>query len=232
MAPTDPVLLLTRPEHRSRAFVEICRTRGFAGPVIIDPIIEIVPCPLDMPLDDVPGLILTSTSAVEAVAGHDLRGRRAWAVGERTTQAARAAGMECSFGGADANALVAHLSRERPGGPLLHLRGRHARGDVAERLAAAGVPTHSVVVYDQRDRALGPAAREALDGPNPVILPLFSPRSAALVAGQVGEVRAPLEVVAMSDAVASAWTGSGRLQVAGMPTAAAMAEEVERICDG
>jgi hypothetical protein len=44
--------------------------------------------------------------------------------------------------------LVA-LLQERPGARLVHLRGRHQRGDVADRLAGRGPERDAHVVYDQ-----------------------------------------------------------------------------------
>jgi uroporphyrinogen-III synthase len=51
-------------------------------------------------------------------------------------------------------------------------------------------------------------ARVALGGSAPVVVPLYSPRSAAILARQ-GPFAAPLRVVAMSGAVARAATALG-----------------------
>jgi hypothetical protein len=82
--------------------------------------------------------------------------------------------------GACADALVARLGgTARPA--LVHLRGRHQRGDVAERLGPRATIRAAHVVYDQ----VALPARRGLcrgAGARPLIVPLFSPRSADLFA--------------------------------------------------
>lgn len=51
---------------------------------------------------------------------------------------------------------------------------------------------------------LTPAARAALSGSAPLLVPLFSPRSAGLMAPEIANARAPLHIAAMSPAVAEA----------------------------
>lgn len=222
----DPILLLTRPEAQSRAFAEACRAAGFAGEVIVSPVLAIVPRAAQA-LPEEAVLVFTSANGV-AAAGAGLQGRRAWAVGGATAQAARAAGMECRAAAGDADALVAAILADPPGAPLLHLRGAHARGRVAPRLAEAGLRAAERVVYDQQALPLSAAARAALAGARPVILPLFSPRSARLVAAAAGPAAAPLHVLAFSGAVARAWDGPGRVEILSAPDAQAMAEAVGR----
>jgi uroporphyrinogen-III synthase len=119
--------------------------------------------------------------------------------------------------------LVSRVLAERPKGPLLHLRGQHARGDVAARLTAGGVGTVERVVYDQRARPLSEEAGAVLGGAAPVVAPVFSPRSAALLA-QVGRVVAPLAIAAISPAAAEAARPLGALRtvIADHPDGAAM----------
>ena len=48
------------------------------------------------------------------------------------------------------------------------------------------------------------AARAALSGTTPLLLPLFSPRSAGLIAPEIANANAPLHIAAMSPAVVEA----------------------------
>lgn len=212
-----PVLILTRPAgERGPAL--------WPGVEAIDsPVLRIADLSPALPPGAFAGLVLTSA--------HGARGARrlglalpAYAVGART---AAAAPGPVTIAGPDAAGLIARLVRDGVRGPLLHLRGRHAATDLAARLTASGIPTAELVVYDQIACPLTPAARAALDGTRPVILPVYSPRSAALVAGS-GPFAAPLHVVAISDATAAPFAGFSlrTLTVADSPDGAAMQRAV------
>jgi len=178
-------------------------------------------------------LAFTSENGVAVAAPHlGGTGRRAWCVGDRTAAAARAAGFAAASAGGDAAALAALIGRARPAGEIVHLSGRHQRGDLVARLARAGLRARRVVVYDQVARPLPQPARAALAGGAPVLVPLFSPRSAALLSDAVAPgVRAPLLVAALSPAVAAAWDGPGQgaLAVAERPEAEALLAAMGRL---
>ena len=80
------------------------------------------------------------------------------------------------------------------------------------------------MAYDQRPVDLTDAARDVLAGQAPVILPLFSPRTAAIFKGH-GPFSAPLYIVAMSEAVRESLVPLpvASLQVSAAPTAEQMA---------
>ncbi|WP_238366433.1 uroporphyrinogen-III synthase [Mesobacterium pallidum] len=193
-----PNVLLTRPEPDSRA---LATWIGGRARVVISPLMEIAPVGRVPDLGGARGVILTSRHAVPLIGPG--RGRQAFVVGERTAQVAREAGWDVARVAPDAETLLAALVAQPPDGPLLHLRGAVVRGDLAARLSAAGIETADRVVYHQHARKLGTEAREMLSGTGRVILPLFSPRSAALL-GNEAPFRAFLDVVALSPAVADA----------------------------
>lgn len=201
-----PILLMTRPGDDSE------RTAARIGAdVIVAPILQIVPVDHDgAALAQVPGLVFTSAHAV-ASAGPG-RGRPAICVGERTGQVARDAGFAVIQGAGTADSLVPLIAASPV--PLVHPHGRH----LAQRLAVPGV-----VVYDQRPQPLTARARAALMGVRPVVVPVYSPRSARLLAGMAAGARAPLWLVAISDAAAAAWTApAARRAVADQPSGRAM----------
>jgi uroporphyrinogen-III synthase len=220
-----PRILLTRPAVQSQRFArELRAVVPFALRITISPLMRPVLMPDAVPGGQVGGLIFTSETGVQAYAAQPLRiASRAYCVGDRTARAARAAGLHVVSANGDAEALIALIKARAPLGPLLHLRGRDARGDIAPRLTAAGVPTTAVVVYDQQSCPLTPAAIRLLRGHTPVIVPLFSPRSAHLFAASV-EPAAPLRIVAMSRAVADVIAPAfcAEVAVATEPTSAAM----------
>ncbi|WP_102106655.1 uroporphyrinogen-III synthase [Oceaniglobus roseus] len=220
-------LLLTRPAAKSERFLALCRARGFVGGAVISPVLDIVPRDPGVDLAGFATLLFTSASAADAVAGRpDLGGQRAFAVGDATAAAVRRLGLDCASAAGSAAELVRLVADESPPGPLLHLRGVHAAGDVAGELAARGLRVAEAVVYDQQPVPLTPAALALLHDAAPVLLPLFSPRSARLVRAAAAEARAPLDVAAISVAVAEAWGGPPDARVAARPDADSLANLV------
>ena len=198
-----PTLLLTRPEGRNASFAAQVGAL-WTGPldVITSPLLEIAFVAASQPLAD--ALIFTSVNGVAAAVHLGLNnGQVAWCVGGRTAEAAHEAGFAIRVGPGDANSLLDHIISAQPTGRLAHIRGIHARGDVAEHLNEAGLICEDVVAYDQLVRELSEEAKIALSGTKPVVAPLFSPRTATILVKQ-GPFAAPLHVVAMSEAVSEA----------------------------
>ena len=218
-------VLVTRPEPGAG---ELARAvEGMGARAVVSPLMSLVPLPFDVP-SGLAGLIVTSRSGARALGRWRMgRPRRAWCVGERTERELRDLGYEALAVGGDAETLAGRL----PGlaeGPLLHVRGVHARGDVAARLSASGLPCAEAIAYDQPALPLTQEARTALAGPDALIVPLYSPRAARLlirgIAEMDGNARAPLHIVAMSDAVAR--EAPGPAQIAARPDAEAMLEAI------
>lgn len=204
----DPVLLLTRPAAAGERFLAEMG-EALAG-------IDIVKCPvigieqLSPALPDIQpeALILTSENGAEAAARLGLAPLRAHVVGPRTAEVARSLGFDPFPPVPDAKALLAHLLTLRPAGPLLHVHGEYASGDVGLRLNEAGIPVVELIAYAQHALEPDDAVLALLAGERPVVLPLFSPRSAALVAGWATP-RAPIHVAAISAAAAEKAAGMG-----------------------
>lgn len=208
---TAPVLLLTRPEAASRRFAEDCG--GLGARIIIAPLQRIVPVPHDSAaLASAEALVFTSPVAVPA-AGPG-RGRLAICVGPGTAMAAEAAGFKVQISATgEAGGMLPLI--EAHDGALLHPHGRHL---------ARELPVQGMIVYDQQAMPLDDDARRCLAGTAPVILPLFSPRSARLAAEAVVGARAPLWPVAISAAAAACWQAvrPEPAQIAALPDADAM----------
>ncbi len=197
-----PVLLMTRPQVASEAFVTALQGTGEAGfTPVISPLIGVRTCGKLPDMTRYLGVIFTSANGVAAyrALGGTVTGA-CYVVGASTAAAARDAGFAPVSADGDAAALVQLVRSLSARGPLLHLRGTHARGDVAKKLSLAGTETHQAVIYDQPEMELTAEARATLNGLAPVVVPLFSPRSAARFAS-LGDVRAPLLIAAMSHAI-------------------------------
>lgn len=233
-----PRLLITRPEAAGQRFLRECEAVwGRPMATIFSPLQTIQP--VDPPALPRPSaLVLTSEAGAERAGALGLAAGAgdlpAWCVGPRTAAAARASGLLSHEAGPDADGLLAAILAARPTGLLLHLRGLHAAGDIAARLRAAGLDAAEAIVYAQVPQPLSADASEAFTSPAPVLAPLFSVRSATLLRKAVAtrDTRAPLHLVALSDAVARAWEGgdpadekapvSASLTIAAAPNGEAM----------
>lgn len=206
-----PVLLLTRPRAQSEEFAaDIHREFGDAFTTLIAPVLRIVAEDVSIELDSYRFLVASSANAISAC-GSALQGALLpiFCVGARTAEAARSLGLNVAGVAPTGEELSRLVSERGVHGPALFLRGRHVAVDLADRLKSLGIETDSRVVYRQEALELTPEARSALAGDAPVVLPVFSPRSARLLSEQIGAPRAPLRVVAISRNAAEAW-GSGQ----------------------
>ena len=204
---TATPVLLTRPEAQSRAFAEALVLRfGDRLRCVVAPTMAPIFLSPHLPEGHFDAVIFTSATAVNAarMLGTPLP-TRAWCVGARTAEAAQAAEFNASSANGDADDLVAAILSDPPKGRLLHLRGQDSRGNVAERLTAHGITTISAIFYRQEPQPLTPEAIALLQDPAPLILPIFSPGSAAVLAAALPTTTlARLHIAAISAAVAEA----------------------------
>lgn len=219
-----PLILLTRPLAQSQRFAAEIGAAFGQVEILISPALDIRPLGVNAPKGEFGALILTSQNGatLAGALGFPLP-RRAYCVGDRTAEAARLAGFDATSVGGDAASLIKALLEIRPPGQLLHLHGVETRGEIAETLTKAGINTLSMPIYDQAALPLSDIAGQVMGGGQPVILPLFSPRTAQIIADQ-GQFYAPLMVVALSRAVANAALAlnPNRLEIAQSPDAVGM----------
>ncbi|MGH1464081.1 MAG: uroporphyrinogen-III synthase [Cognatishimia sp.] len=229
MPTPKPIVILTRPKRQSIEFASALLADGFDGKILISPVIQVVPQAVTIDPDEVSGVIFTSLNAVRYSPVLDVP---AWCVGDRTASEAQRAGWSTQSAQGDAEALLKLIKEQAPKGPLLHFRGAHSRGKLAQRLSASGIMTREVVTYQQIAQDLTSEASAALIGEVPVIVPLFSPRSAGIFSTQ-GPFSAPIHLILMSDAVSKEIVDldlRSRLIVS-VPTATAMLEGIQSLID-
>lgn len=202
----QPVVLLTRPAAQSARFAQSLRARlkgvrivtsALIAPVFMEPI---------LPDERFAGVILTSETGAEAAGRWKARlPDLAFCVGDRTGLVAQQAGFATVSAKGDAMALV-NLILSQPRSPLLHMRGREVRSDLVGLLAAQGIVAQEVVVYAQEAQPLTTEAEVLLSSSQPVLTPLFSPRSAQILMAEYRRIggKPPVVVIAMSAAVAEA----------------------------
>lgn len=232
-------LLLTRPQQDAQRTAAALSRQGHQ--VEIAPLLHIAPV-ADAALGSGPwsGLIFTSANAVRAVEGlasvAALAGLPAFAVGERTAAAARAAGFRnVVAGGGDALQLTqavrawaaaAEGGRDR----LLYLAGEELSHDLAAMLAPDGAIVHTVTVYRAVPAERFPGALDAALAAGGIDGVLhFSRRSAeafvncARAAGVLTQaLRASHYCISQQAAAPLMAAGAARVQVAARPDEAAL----------
>ena len=230
-------VILTRPAEQGARFASLLTdTVGDAIRLIHSPVLAPRFLSPDMPMRPFSALIFTSQTAVNAVVRMTMPDvplpRRAFCVGNQTCMAARMAGFDAVSGQGDARHLVDHILTSGVLGPLLHLRGQHTRGNVSVALNSAGIETHDAIIYTQDALPLNADARAALLAATPVVLPIFSPRTAEVLMGALAllPVTAPLFTVSLSQAVSDAWSRLPRRAdyLADVPDVTAMVAAVQR----
>ncbi len=229
MGTPDISLILTRPALATRRFSrQLPEALTNRLTVVQSPLLAIVPVEVQIEISPNDAVIFTSANAVRF--GPAGEGRRAFCVGQATTAAAHEAGWHAIFAGETADVLVIFLQSYPLSSRVWHLAGRHTRGRVVERLRERGVHTGQVIVYDQEFRSLTNEARAALCGANPVVVPIFSPRTALRFAQDCPKNAHPY-VVALSPAVAEPLADLPLriLEVADSPTAQSMVSAVEKL---
>ena len=232
-----PTLLMTRPFAASEAFVatlpETLRSRLR---VVIAPLIEIRIRDTPVQVDPSETLIFSSANGVRAAVAMDVPlGGMAFCVGAATTSRAQEAGWTARFLGRDSDELVSRLIEEAPADKLCHLHGAHARGDIVTRLHDAGLTVREAIVYDQPTVPLSEEAVRLVAFESPVLVPLFSPRTARAFAAQA-PARPGLVTLCLSRNVADALRSAGfdEIATAARPDAESMValleSELGRLC--
>lgn len=227
---SQPTILLTRPLTQSQRFADQI------GGALISPLMRPEFLSPELPRGDFAAIVLTSETGAEAVGRISASGvslpTRAFCVGNRTAEAARVAGFVPTSAAGAADDLLAHILAAGPVGRLLLLRGQDSAGDLERRLIFAGIETVSVIIYRQIAKSLSDEAIAVLQGPHPVILPVFSPRSAKLLAAELRRIaaKAPIWLAALSPAVAEAFDfPTVFTEIATRPDSAAMQRAVQAL---
>lgn len=227
-------VLLTRPQAQGESFARklVERFGDRVRPVIAPLMAPEYQSPI-APEGPFAAVIFTSSHGVEGAVRLGLPlPKLAYCVGRSTAAAAIAAGLDARSADGNADDLVAAIEDGALKGRLLYIRGVDTSGDVGNSLIAKGFMVVSLQVYLQKSIPFGRESTDLLGKNVPVILPLFSPRSAQLFRDALpSTVRADLRIVAMSDAVAEAAADipHSALVVARNPDAPGMLDGIESL---
>lgn len=230
-------ILLTRPQADAERTALALRARGHDA--VVAPLLELeLLSGADLGAGPWAALLVTSTNAARALAGHrrrdELRGTKVFTVGDRTAAAMRECGFADVISAAgtvnDLATLVA--ARLQPPARLLYLAGEERSGDLAGLLRQKNFTVDTVLVYRavaaaELPRAATAALAEGLDG-----VFHFSRRSAdayldAARHGGLLQVALAMPIhYCLSDRVAEPLkeAGAANIRIAARPNEAALIE--------
>ncbi|MGY2047481.1 uroporphyrinogen-III synthase [Methylobacterium sp. JK268] len=157
---------------------------------LLAPVLDLAPSHAPAPEGPFDALILTSASAVPAVAGSAWADLPAYCVGSRTAEAAQAAGLaHPRVAGGDATALARLVAESLPpGARLLHAAGQERKPEPAAALLARGFRLTAWIAYAARPvPRLPEAIAAALAGAGLDAALHYSRRSAATALGLARE---------------------------------------------
>jgi uroporphyrinogen-III synthase len=233
--------LVTRPREDSDALGAALRARGIEP--VIEPMLSIRFAPDAAPVltgafDGAQAVLFTSANGVRAFAQATARrDRPAFAVGDATARAARAAGFAdvASAGGDAADLARLVTARLKPkDGALVHAAASAVAGDLGRALDEAGFALRRALLYDAvpADRLSVTTASLIAGGAIGLAL-FFSPRTAATfvrLARQAGlEDRCrSMTVVALSPGIAESCARIWKsFHVAAVPTMSALLDALD-----
>ena len=205
-------VLVTRPEPEALRTAERLAALGYRA--IVVPLMTAEAIADRRPLTGFAAVAVTSARTIGFLTSaerHSLAGRPAFAVGSRTAEALRAAGLRhvrSSEGDVAALAALIAGSGLPAGAGILHVGGEERAGDLAAPLIDAGLIVEVSSVYRMVPRATMPsAARDALITSAAGAVLHYSPRSARLfcdLASQAGLQAAAAKVrhICLSEQVA------------------------------
>lgn len=144
-------VVVTRPEAEAARSASALRQRGHE--VLVAPLMRVEPIPADLS-GHWSAVVITSANAPAAIAENPARGTLVklplFAVGERSAQAAQAAGFAAvTSAGGDVRDLVQVIAEHHAEGsaPLLYLAGEDRAADLIGDLAVHGIKADMRVVY-------------------------------------------------------------------------------------
>lgn len=142
-------IAVTRPKADAERTASALRERGHE--VLVAPLMRVEPVAADL-AGHWGAVVITSANAPEAIASNVARGAllklKLFAVGERSANAARAAGFtDVESAGGDVRDLVTLIAERHVTSPLLYLAGEDRAADLVGELAAHGIKAEMRVIY-------------------------------------------------------------------------------------
>ena len=220
----DVILLLTRPLGGNERFCLKIKHLLYSCEILDNPIQKIDFLPSLSKVNKNSVLIFTSANGLRAAKKHNLMNKKCFVVGANTKKIAVSFGYDVLGFSKDQENLLKLIKSMKPTESMVHIRGKHTIGNLCEALKRNQFSCLDIIGYNQVPLKIKKQNLQKIHSGRPVILPIFSSRSAELLQSNLDLTG--FNVIAISEAVAKIVTGVklGELVISKKPDLSSMQE--------
>ena len=218
------ILLLTRPLGGNERFCLKIKHLLYSCEILDNPIQRIDFLPSLSKVNKNSVLIFTSANGLRAAKKHNLINKKCFVVGANTKKIAVSFGYDVLGFSKDQENLLKLIKSKKPTESMVHIRGKHTVGNLCDALKRNQFSCLDIIGYNQEPLKIKKQNLQKIHSGRPVILPIFSSRSAELLQSNLDLTG--FNVIAISEAVAKIVTGVelGELVVSKKPDLNSMQE--------
>ena len=218
------ILLLTRPLDGNERFCLKIKHLLHNCEILDNPIQKIEFLPSLSRVNKNSVLIFTSANGLRAAKKHNLINNKCFVVGENTKKIAFSFGYDVLGFSKDQENLLKLIKSKKPTESMVHIRGKYTVGNLCEALKTNQFSCLDIIGYNQEPLKIKKQNLQKIHSGRPVILPIFSSRSAELLQSNLDLTG--FNVIAISEAVAKIVTGVelGELVISKKPDLNSMQE--------
>ena len=218
------ILLLTRPLGGNERFCLKIKHLLYSCEILDNPIQKIDFLPSLGKVNKNSVLIFTSVNGLRAAKKHNLINKKCFVVGANTKKIAVSFGYDVLGFSKDQENLLKLIKSKKPTESMVHIRGKHTVGNLCDALKRNQFSCLDIIGYNQEPLKIKKQNLQKIHSGRPVILPIFSSRSAELLQSNLDLTG--FNVIAISEAVAKIVTGVelGELVISKKPDLNSMQE--------
>ena len=218
------ILLLTRPLGGNERFCLKIKHLLYSCEILDNPIQRIDFLPSLSKVNKNSVLIFTSANGLRAAKKHNLINKKCFVVGANTKKIALSFGYDVLGFSKDQENLLKLIKSKKPTESMVHIRGKHTVGNLCDALKRNQFSCLDIIGYNQEPLKIKKQNLQKIHSGRPVILPIFSSRSAELLQSNLDLTG--FNVIAISEAVAKIVTGVelGELVISKKPDLNSMQE--------
>ena len=218
------ILLLTRPLGGNERFCLKIKHLLYSCEILDNPIQKIDFLPSLGKVNKNSVLIFTSANGLRAAKKHNLVNKKCFVVGANTKKIAVSFGYDVLGFSKDQENLLKLIKSKKPTESMVHIRGKHTVGNLCDALKRNQFSCLDIIGYNQEPLKIKKQNLQKIYSGRPVILPIFSSRSAELLQSKLDLTG--FNVIAISEAVAKIITGVelGELVISKKPDLKSMQE--------
>ena len=218
------ILLLTRPLGGNERFCLKIKHLLYSCEILDNPIQKIDFLPSLSKINKNSVLIFTSANGLRAAKKHNLINKKCFVVGANTKKIAVSFGYDVLGFSKDQENLLKLIKSKKPTESMVHIRGKHTVGNLCDALKRNQFSCLDIIGYNQEPLKIKKQNLQKIHSGRPVILPIFSSRSAELLQSNLDLTG--FNVIAISEAVAKIVTGVelGELVISKKPDLNSMQE--------